>query len=194
MDRPNFISTHGNHHLLGGKMIAFTGSRDASPRALAATAQCVRESVAKGYTVVSGGARGIDRCAHKTALEAGGNTIVVIAQGINSYNLPAELQNSWDSQRALIVSQFFPSASWTTPNALERNKTIVNLGQRLVVGQVASRGGTMQGARYALHKGKSVFVIEYRDPSISPGSQSLFASGATPVRNLGNRTSLWSSN
>ena len=63
--------------------IAIVGSRKASPYGLNAAETLAAELAARGLTIVSGGARGIDTRAHRGALKGKGRTVVVAANGLD---------------------------------------------------------------------------------------------------------------
>ncbi|NIR61816.1 MAG: DNA-protecting protein DprA, partial [Gammaproteobacteria bacterium] len=62
--------------------IAIVGSRTASRYGRRFTEELGRGLALRGFQIVSGGARGIDTCAHRGALDAGGSTIAVFGSGL----------------------------------------------------------------------------------------------------------------
>src|SRR4051812_45695714 len=66
-----------------GPSIAVVGTREPSDDAVAITRELVRDLVAAGVAIWSGGARGIDAIAHQAAIDAGGKTVVVNAAGLD---------------------------------------------------------------------------------------------------------------
>lgn len=63
--------------------LSVVGPRKASPYGRTVTERFVREFVAAGAVVVSGGAAGIDSAAHAAALDAGGATVAFTGTGID---------------------------------------------------------------------------------------------------------------
>lgn len=82
----------GDLSLLDQRAIGICGSRNASAEAQNWALKFGREAAKRDLVVVSGYARGIDRQAHKGALEAGGRTIAVIPEGIASFRVIHELE------------------------------------------------------------------------------------------------------
>jgi DNA processing protein len=68
--------------------VAVVGTRRATAYGRQATAELVRGLAANGVTVVSGLARGVDTIAHRTALDAGGRTVAVLANGLDTVYPP----------------------------------------------------------------------------------------------------------
>jgi DNA processing protein len=64
--------------------IAIVGAREAPQRWLDAAATIATHAAQRGALVISGGARGVDRAAHRAALEAGGHTLAVVGEPANA--------------------------------------------------------------------------------------------------------------
>src|SRR5216683_768587 len=77
---PPALFYRGNGQLLGMRAIGVCGSRDATSQGLNAARACGEEIVRQGLVVVSGYARGVDTEAHSAALDAGGQTAMVLPE------------------------------------------------------------------------------------------------------------------
>ena len=104
----------------------------------------------RGYTVVSGGAYGIDSRAHQGALSAEGLTIAVLASGL-SYGYPKGHHELFAAIAAqgVVISECPPERAPTRPGFLIRNRLIAALSRGTVVVEAALRSGALSTARHA---------------------------------------------
>ncbi len=174
----------GNRLLLERTAIGICGSRDASPSALEWAYKFGSEAARCGIVVVSGYARGVDRQAHKGALDAGGSTIAVLPDGINHFRLAKELRGSADlGANLLALSMFKPDDSWQTWRAMERNSLIVGLSVGLFVIEARERGGTIHAAHECVRQRKRLWAIAYsKDLPGREGNRKLIAGSAVPLQ------------
>ncbi|OFV75145.1 DNA-processing protein DprA [Rhodococcus erythropolis] len=170
----------GDRSLLTAAGAGMCGSRRASILGLKAAHACGQEVSARGLTVVSGYAKGVDTATHLAALEQGGKTIIVLAEGINGFRIKREFSKDFDPKRVLVVSQFRPSQPWAAYAAMARNHVIFGLGNALVVIEAGEKGGTLAAGRDALKRGRPVFVLNFGDETPA-GNRILIDAGAQPV-------------
>ena len=113
-----------------------------------------------GWTIVSGGAFGIDGCAHRAALAVHGTTVAVLACGVDrDYPLGhCELFRSIREQGAL-VSEWPPGRMPTKPSFLVRNRVIAALSRGTVVVEAARRSGALNTARHAHDLGRPLMAV-----------------------------------
>ena len=160
--RPLTLYAVGSLDLLERDAIGICGSRDASPEALRYASDFGREAARRGFVVVSGYAKGVDRQAHRGAMEAGGGTIAVLPEGIDGFRVARELRPLVDMEgNFLAVSMFEPAASWQAWRAMERNKLIVGLSQGLFVVEADERGGTINAAMECARQRKPLWAVAY---------------------------------
>ena len=102
------------------------------------------------WTVVSGGAYGIDGRAHRGALAAEGLTIAVLACGVDRLYPPghADLFDAIAAHGAL-VSEWPPGRRPTRHGFLIRNRVIAALTRGTVVVEAGLRSGALSTARHA---------------------------------------------
>lgn len=172
----------GARSVLDRPSVGICGSRNASPNGLRAARLCSEALAARGIGVVSGYARGVDTAAHAGALAAGGDTVVVLPEGIGRFRLRGgELTRLWDDRRVVVLSQFPPNQPWTAGSAMARNAVVSGLGRALVVVEAGDTGGTLAAGLHALERGRPVFVLEAAGTE-APGNRRLRERGAVVVR------------
>jgi DNA processing protein len=110
---------------------------------------------------VSGLALGIDAAAHRSALDAGGRTVGVIATGINKV-YPAQNRGLHQeiAERGLLLSQFWPDAPPRKHTYLMRNATMSGYGIATVVVQAGETSGARTQARLAVEHGRPVILTD----------------------------------
>jgi DNA processing protein len=163
--------------------IAIVGARQATPYGLAVAAELAAELAARGVTIVSGFARGIDTAAHRAALEAGGRTLAVLGSGVDVVYPPENgaLGRRIEAAGALI-SQFEAGTLPLPYNFPARNRTLAGLALGVVVVEAAERSGSLITAGFAGDLGREVFAIPGRITSAaSAGAHRLIQDGAKLV-------------
>ena len=160
-NRPPVLFAVGPTHLIATPSVGFCGSRGATSRGLEVAADIAQQVSDQGFNVVSGGAKGVDITAHKTALENGGTTTVVLAEGILACRMREELRAVFDPARTLALSEFFPAAPWLAGRAMQRNRTICALSRAMVLIEARASGGTFAAGQDALAMGVPLFTADY---------------------------------
>ena len=180
------LYANGNVDLLGQSGIGICGSRDASPEALEWAFKFGQEAVQRGLLVISGYAKGIDRQAHKGALEAGGSTIAVLPEGIEGFAIRRDLANlAQMDKNFLALSMFEPSAPWKSWRAMTRNKLIVGLSAGLFVVEARETGGTINAAMECVKQRKPLWAVAYSE--LTPergGNKLLLQDAAIPLKKM----------
>ncbi|HOH43847.1 MAG TPA: DNA-processing protein DprA, partial [Candidatus Hydrogenedentes bacterium] len=110
------------------KSIAIVGTRRPSSIGLKTAHQLAYELAARGITVVSGLAEGIDTAAHKGALDAGGRTIAVLGCGLDSiYPASNKTLSEEISRQGCLLSPFVMGTRAIRGNFPRRNHIISGL-------------------------------------------------------------------
>ena len=111
-------------------------------------------------TVVSGGAFGIDACAHRGALAADGATVLVSAGGLDR-PYPSAHRNLFDRVRdtGLVVSESPPGAAPQKHRFLSRNRVIAALSSATVVIEAAPRSGALNTAAHCTLLGRPLLAV-----------------------------------
>ncbi len=141
---------------------------------------------AREIEVVSGGARGIDSCAHRGALDEEGRTIAVLGTGL-ACPYPPENEELFEqiAQNGAVVSEFPLDTAAFAGNFPRRNRLISALSQAVVVVEAAERSGSLITARLAADQGKEVLAVPGPvHSSRSAGCHRLIQEGAKLVRQI----------
>ena len=140
--------------------VAVVGSRRATAHGLALAERLAGELAARGVTIVSGLARGIDSAAHRGALEAGGRTIAVLGCGVDVvYPRGHAALLHRITGEGLIVSELPPGSTPTRPRFLARNRLIAAMTAGTVVVEAAPRSGALNTAGWASEQGRAVLAM-----------------------------------
>jgi DNA processing protein len=133
---------------------------------------CLEMSAAlaqRGWAVVSGGAFGIDKCAHRGVLTAEGITIAVLASGVDEpYPLGHSVLFDAIAAHGVLVSEWPPGRRPTRPGFLVRNRVIAALSRGTVVVEAALRSGALNTARHARDQCRPLMAVP--GPVTSPAS------------------------
>ncbi len=164
--------------------IGVVGSRRPTPYGREVTKQLVSDLASRGVTIISGLALGIDAIAHQAALDAGGRTIAVQANGLDQIAPRTNRQLAINILKSggAIVSEF-PEGSPPLPQYFAaRNRIISGLSDGVLVTEAAERSGSLITTTFALEQGRHVFVVPGNITSLlSAGTNNLIKLGATPV-------------
>jgi DNA processing protein len=160
-DPPALLFCEGSRfEALHRPAVAIVGTRAASPHGLADAHELAAAAAARGYTVVSGLAIGVDGAAHRGALDCGGLTVGVVGTGIDRI-YPRRHADLFDGVRAggLVVGEFPFGAlpqPWHFP---VRNRVIALFALVVVVVEATIEGGASNTAAHAAALGRTVMAI-----------------------------------
>jgi len=141
----------GNRELLDRGGLAVVGSRNADEADLTFCRQIAAQATAEGYSIISGGARGVDETAMLAALEHEGTVIGVLADSLLRAVTSQRYRSALRSGDLVLVSPYHPDARFQVGNAMGRNKYIYCLADAgLVVSCEKESGGTYAGAKETL--------------------------------------------
>jgi len=167
----------------GNVLISEVGNRIAT-RYGESNAYLIAHDLARGgAVVVSGMAAGIDSCAHRGCLDAGGKTIAVLGCGIDR-PYPKENSLLYDEiiANGAVISEYMPGTPPIGYNFPHRNRIIsaLSLGTLVVEGDETS--GSMITARCALSHGRDLFALPGKTgEKNSRGTNKLIKEGAKMV-------------
>ena len=178
---PILIYGCGEKELLHNGGLAVVGSRVADEEALEFTQSVGKLAATAGVTIISGGAKGVDRAAMQGSLDAGGAAIAVLADQLLRLAVAADCREPIREGRLTLISLVDPSVGFNVGNAMQRNKIIYCLADAaLVVSSEVNKGGTWAGAIEQLERFKSCAVYVRTDSGASEGNRELESRGALP--------------
>lgn len=156
---PPVLYIKGRKSLLKEDAVAIVGSRKAGEKALLFTDHVAKKSVREFKVVVSGFAKGVDKQALDSTIEANGKSIIVLPQGILTFQ--SGFKKYYEpivNGDVLVLSTFFPKAGWDVGLAMTRNAYIYGLAKEIYVAESDSKGGTWEGAMDGLKRQRKIYV------------------------------------
>jgi len=159
-DPPESVQFTGEPGGLAGPAVAIVGTRRATPRGVALARALSAALAARGWTIVSGLALGIDAAAHRGALDVGGITVGVMGTGID-LTYPAihrGLRREIEA-RGCVVTEFPPGTGPRRFHFPRRNRLIAGLVRAVVVVEAPLRSGALSTASLALDYNRDVFAV-----------------------------------
>jgi len=179
-----FVGTLPTERLPDVKVVAIVGSRKPTSYGKEVTFNLAYKLAQKGVIIVSGLALGIDAIAHKAAIEAGGTTIAVLANGLDSI-YPAshrQLAQKIIDNGGALLSEYPPGTPARDFQFLARNRIVSGISDAVIVTEAASRSGTLATVAHALEQNREVFAVPGNiTSSMSIGPNRLLQQGAHPV-------------
>ncbi|MFI7626831.1 DNA-processing protein DprA [Microbispora rosea] len=132
------------------RSVSVVGARAATAYGTTVAAEFAMSLGGRGWTVISGGAYGIDGAAHRGALASGTPTVVVLACGTDVC-YPSAHEDLFGAVRrqGVVISEWPPGAHPTRLRFLIRNRVIAALSRGTVVVQAAARSGALNTATHA---------------------------------------------
>jgi len=180
---PIGLIVKGNLALLNKKSIAIVGTREPSQYGKDMASQFAAAFVQHGWNIVSGGALGIDTCAHLAALKSSGKTIAVVASGV-LVDYPSSNSRLFTaiSTNGALVSEVMPDIRAVQSRFLTRNRLIAALSCATLVVEAAYRSGSLRTARDAADLMRPVMAIpgQLNSPT-SRGCHRLIAERAAEI-------------
>jgi DNA processing protein len=158
-DCPPLLWYRGDLTSLNAPMVAIVGSRAATSVAVDTAARLAADLAARGITVVSGLARGVDSAAHRGALTQG-RTVAVLGSGLDCIyphehkGLAAQI-----GECGLVVSEYPPGTPPLPHHFPQRNRVISGLSLAVVVIEASEKSGSLITAGCALEQGREVMAV-----------------------------------
>ncbi len=184
-DPPPVLYVHGN--LRSDSLnIAIVGSRNATSYGRTVTERLSSDLIARGFTVISGMARGIDSAAHTGALAGKGETVAVLGCGLGTV-YPAENKSLFQkiASNGAVISEFPFLARPEAHHFPIRNRIISGMALGTVIVEATHKSGSLITARLATEQGREVFAVPGSVRSFkSMGTHRLIKQGAKLVEHV----------
>jgi DNA processing protein len=151
------------------RSVSMVGSRAATGYGAHVAGEIAAGLGEAGWTIVSGGAYGIDAAAHRGARATRAITIAVLACGVD-YPYPAGHADLFADIAAagLVISEWPPGRHPARLRFLTRNRVIAALTCGTVIVEAGERSGALNTARHAADLGRPLMAVP--GPVTSPQS------------------------
>jgi DNA processing protein len=185
-DPPLLLYVQGSWPL-DQRYVAVVGTRNPSYYGARWARRIGAELARRGFTVVSGLARGVDAEAHLGALDAGGSTVAVLGSGLQ-HVYPAEHRHL--ARRILtsnggLISEYPIQRKADRGAFPRRNRIVAGMCEAVIVVESAAKGGSMITAGFAADYGKTVFALPGQiDQSAAEGCHQLIRDGAILISKM----------
>ena len=186
-DPPKKLFIRGKLPAKRVKTVAIVGTRKPSAYGREIATKIASECAKNSIVVISGLALGIDSIAHRAAIDSGGKTIAVLANGVDKIypRSHEDLGQKILQTNGAILSEYpnnTPARPW---QFLARNRIVSGLADAVVIIEAASRSGTLSTANHALDQGKEIFAVPGNITSpLSAGCNQLIKNGANPLTSV----------
>ena len=167
-------------------VVAIVGARHCTRYGEEIAYRAAYELAKRGVVVVSGLAYGIDSCAHRGCLDAGGVTVAVLGTPIDKIYPRCNLELSRRIlERGAILSEYPPEHETRAYDFQIRNRIVSGLADAVLIVEASMNSGTYGTYESALKQGKEVFVVpgELTKP-MSSGTKDMLRQGAHPYRDV----------
>ena len=168
-DPPPVLYGLGDWNALACKAVAVVGMRAASDAGLRWAHRIAKTLTEDSFCIVSGLAIGIDTAAHNGALDGGGRTIAVVAQGLDRI-APAsnrDLARRIADNKGLILAEHPLDFSGRKHEYVRRNRIQSGLSCASIIVESSGEGGAMSHAAFAAKQGRYLIGVCSNDPSAS---------------------------
>lgn len=183
-DAPPLLYGCGDIALLEKGGLAVVGSRHVDDELVSFTETVGRLSAEAHRTIISGGAKGIDRAAMQGALMAGGDVAGVMADSLEGAALTRDNREPLMEGRLVLISPYDPAAGFNVGHAMQRNKLIYAVADAaLVVTSDFEKGGTWAGAIEQLERLRFVPIFVCNGAKAGKGNSALLNRGGKPWPN-----------
>lgn len=181
---PRLIYVRGELLPQDREAVAIVGSRSCTSYGRKVAERIAYDLARAGVTIISGLARGIDGCAHRGALDAGGRTIAVMAGGLSKIYPPEHKELAAEVMaHGALVSEAAMKMDPLAGMFPARNRIISGLSRGVILVEANEKSGALITAHHAAEQGREVFAVPGQvDSPASEGTLRLLRQGAKLVR------------
>lgn len=157
-DPPLLLSCLGNTNAIIRKSVAIVGTRDSSEKGYNKAIEISEFFTEQGYTIVSGLALGCDTATHIGCLNKKGNTVAVLAHGLQTI-YPKEnkqLAEKILDAGGLLISEYFYGTTPRPNYFIERDRIQAGMSQSVIVVETGTSGGTLHTVKFCLENNRPV--------------------------------------
>jgi len=178
-DAPPLLFMRGELQERDAQAVAIVGTRQPTSQADWLAEMLARELAARGLTIVSGLAVGIDTAAHRGALQAkNGRTLAVLGSGLRAIHPHQNISLAEEIvQHGALFSELAPNTRVRGANLMARDRIVSGLSLAVIVVEAKEKSGSLDTANKALRQERLLFAV----PG-SPGTDALLASGAKTLQ------------
>lgn len=173
-DAPPVLFVRGELRLSDQNAVAIVGTCQPTAQGAQYAEGLALELAARGVTIVSGLALGIDTLAHQGALLAPeGRTLAVLGSGLRLVQ-PAENRTLAEQieRREAVLSEFRPDTPPRGPQLMARDRIVSGLSRAVIVVEAGEQSGSLDTADKARRQGRLVLAV----PG-SPGADQMLQQG-----------------
>lgn len=180
-NQPLVLFYRGSANLNARHILSFVGTRTSTPYGHDMT-QSIVSALARRFPdllIISGLAYGIDIESHKAALDAGLDTIGVLAHGLDTI-YPAVHRSAAVKMlgQGGLLTEYPSHTPGDRQNFLQRNRIVAGMSDATVVVESKAHGGSLVTARLANENGRNVFAVPGRvGDDMSEGCNRLLGDG-----------------
>ena len=159
---PQLLYLRGNIHPNHRPAITIVGTRKPTEYGIGIAQEFASELAKSGIVVISGMALGIDKAAHRGALQSGGETIAVLGNGLDDASIAPrthlDLAHTISLHGALL-SDYPPGTGASEGTFPARNRIMAGMSLGTVVIEASEKSGTLITANLALDFNREVFAV-----------------------------------
>ena len=160
-DAPPVLYVRGALLVPDEPAVAVVGTRRPTDYGYRVTTDLCAALAGRGVTVVSGLALGIDARAHKSTLDAGGRTVAVLGNGLDTV-YPREnlrLAERIVAEGGAVVSEFALGVRPEASNFPRRNRIISGMTLGTLITEAGETSGTRWTVYHALEQNREIFCV-----------------------------------